>query len=55
MKPCGLNQGKGICLIRSKEDFARLDDEHNDELRRNPHMWRPRIVQKYICFIINSP
>lgn len=51
MKPCGLNQGKGISLIRSRQDFARFDDEHNDELRRNPQMWRPRIVQKYTLIL----
>ncbi|CDS37473.1 protein polyglycylase TTLL10 [Echinococcus multilocularis] len=48
MKPCGLNQGKGICLIRSQQDFVRLEEARSEEIRRNPQMCRPRIVQKYL-------
>ncbi|KAL5968048.1 Protein polyglycylase TTLL10 [Taenia solium] len=48
MKPCGLNQGKGICLIRSQQDFVRLEESRSEEIRRNPQMCRPRIVQKYL-------
>lgn len=50
LKPCGLNQGKGICLIRSQQDFARLEESHSEEIRRNPQMCRPRIVQKYVFY-----
>ncbi|VDD83567.1 unnamed protein product [Mesocestoides corti] len=47
-KPCGLNQGKGISLIRSHLDFDRIEEARMEEIRRNPRMCRPRIVQKYL-------
>lgn len=53
MKPCGLNQGKGICLIRSKEEFYRIEEARDEDIRHNPRVCRARIVQKYAFLILS--
>uniref|UniRef100_A0A183S706 Tubulin tyrosine ligase-like family, member 10 n=1 Tax=Schistocephalus solidus TaxID=70667 RepID=A0A183S706_SCHSO len=47
-KPSGMNQGKGIQLIRGKADFEKLQEDCVEEWRRNPGSIRPRILQRYI-------
>nr|VZI21537.1 unnamed protein product [Spirometra erinaceieuropaei] len=47
-KPSGMNQGKGIQLIRGKADFEKLQEDCVEEWRRNPGSVRPRILQRYI-------
>ncbi|KAM7542361.1 hypothetical protein Aperf_G00000014310 [Anoplocephala perfoliata] len=53
MKPCGLNQGKGICLIRSKEDFYKIEEARDEDIRHNLQVCRARIVQKYAFLILS--
>ncbi|VUZ49066.1 unnamed protein product [Hymenolepis diminuta] len=43
MKPCGSNQGRGICLIHSKEEFHRIERIQEEGFQQH------RIVQKYIA------
>nr|CDS29016.1 protein polyglycylase TTLL10 [Hymenolepis microstoma] len=42
MKPCGSNQGRGICLIHSKREFHRIERAYGEAIQQN------RIVQRYI-------
>ncbi|KAK7469563.1 hypothetical protein BaRGS_00036411, partial [Batillaria attramentaria] len=50
-KPVGMNQGKGIFLLRSREEIENLLAERDARRETNKHSTRPpmtRIVQRYI-------
>ncbi|VDO08475.1 unnamed protein product [Rodentolepis nana] len=46
MKPCGSNQGKGICLVHSKREFHKIERAHGEAFHQN------RIVQRHRKFDI---
>ena len=52
-KPCGMNQGKGIYLVRDLEQFmASLDDTRDESLRATTsHRQMERIVQKCDAYV----
>ncbi|KAM3179144.1 hypothetical protein ACTXT7_001191 [Hymenolepis weldensis] len=46
MKPCGSNQGRGICLIHSKEEFHRIERIQDEAFQQH------RIVQNTMPYLV---
>ncbi|KAK2161579.1 hypothetical protein LSH36_114g02014 [Paralvinella palmiformis] len=46
-KPAGMNQGRGIYLVREIEEFKKILDERDDKIKKSKRPGVERIVQRY--------